>query len=129
MSIPLLVTVLVIYFAGMVAIGMMGLKYSETFDSFVSAGRNAGVLMIIGSAVGSQIGNGFVVGGAGAGAGTGISGAWYGIGCGLGYLVIGVVLNKVVYAKGFISLPEFLDERYSDKMTAMVFSLPLSYLW
>lgn len=123
MSIPLLVTVLVIYFAGMVAIGFMGRKHAETFDSFVSAGRSAGVLMIIGSAVGSQIGNGFVVGGAGGGAATGISGAWYGIGCGLGYLTIGIVLNKVVYSKGFISLSEFLEERYGDKMTSLVFSI------
>lgn len=64
MNITLLVIVLVVYFAAMVGIGFMGRKHAESFDSFVSAGRSAGVLMIIGSAVGSQIGNGFVVGGA-----------------------------------------------------------------
>ncbi|MEM5781458.1 MAG: sodium:solute symporter family protein, partial [Lawsonibacter sp.] len=95
MHITLLIVVLGIYFAGMVGIGLVGRKYAATYDSFVSAGRNAGVLMIIGSAVGSQIGNGFVVGGAGAAASSGISGAWYGIACGLGYLGIAVVLNKI----------------------------------
>ena len=123
MNITLLVVVLAIYFVGMVGIGVAGRKYAQNFDSFVSAGRNAGVMMIIGSAVGSQIGNGFVVGGAGAAAQTGMSGAWYGIACGIGYLVIAVVLNKIVYTKGFISLPEFLEERYGDKMTSIVFSL------
>lgn len=130
MNITLLVIVLVVYFAAMVGIGFMGRKHAESFDSFVSAGRSAGVLMIIGSAVGSQIGNGFVVGGAGSAASVGLSGAWYGIGCGLGYLAIALVLNKRVYTKGYISLPEFLEERYGDKLTSAVFSVAtvLSYI-
>ena len=130
MNITLLAVVLAVYFVGMVGIGLLGRRYAASFDTFVSAGRNAGVLMIIGSAVGSQIGNGFVVGGAGSAASTGISGAWYGIACGLGYLVIAALLNKIVYAKGFISLPEFLEERYGDKLTSVVFSIAtiLSYI-
>lgn len=130
MNITLLVIVLVVYFAAMVGIGFMGRKHAESFDSFVSAGRSAGVLMIIGSAVGSQIDNGFVVGGAGSAASVGLSGAWYGIGCGLGYLAIALVLNKRVYTKGYISLPEFLEERYGDKLTSAVFSVAtvLSYI-
>lgn len=130
MNITVLAIVLIVYFAAMIGIGLLGRKYAKSYDSFISAGRNAGVLMIIGSAVGSQIGNGFVVGGAGGGAATGLSGAWYGIACGLGYLCIAVLLNKIVYAKGFISLPEFLEERYGDKVTSVVFSIAtvLSYI-
>ena len=130
MNITVLAIVLVVYFAAMIGIGLLGRKYAKSYDSFISAGRSAGVLMIIGSAVGSQIGNGFVVGGAGGGAATGLSGAWYGIACGLGYLCIAVLLNKIVYAKGFISLPEFLEERYGDKVTSIVFSIAtvLSYI-
>lgn len=123
MNMTILIVVLAIYFVAMIGIGLLGRKYAKSYDSFISAGKQAGVLMIIGSAVGSQIGNGFVVGGAGGGAATGLSGAWYGIACGLGYLVIAVVLNKIVYAKGFISLPEFLEDRYRDKVTSVVFSL------
>lgn len=107
MNITLLVIVLVVYFAAMVGIGFMGRKHAESFDSFVSAGRSAGVLMIIGSAVGSQIGNGFVVGGAGSAASVGLSGAWYGIGCGLGYLAIALVLNKHVYTKAIFPCRNF----------------------
>lgn len=130
MNIAVLAIVLAAYFAGMIAIGLVGRKYAKSFDSFISAGRSAGVFMIIGSAVGSQIGNGFVVGGAGGGAATGLSGAWYGIACGLGYLLIAVLLNKTVYRKGFISLPEFLEDRYGDKLTSVVFSVAtvLSYV-
>ena len=130
MNLTVLTVVLAVYFLAMVGIGLLGRKYAKSYDSFISAGRQAGVLMIIGSAVGSQIGNGFVVGGAGGGAATGLSGAWYGIACGLGYLGIAIVLNKIVYAKGFISLPEFLEDRYGDKVTSVVFSVAtvLSYI-
>ena len=130
MNLTVLAVVLAVYFLAMVGIGLLGRKYAKSYDSFISAGRQAGVFMIIGSAVGSQIGNGFVVGGAGGGAATGLSGAWYGIACGLGYLGIAIVLNKIVYAKGFISLPEFLEDRYGDKVTSVVFSVAtvLSYI-
>ena len=130
MNLTVLTVVLAVYFLAMVGIGLLGRKYAKSYDSFISAGRQAGVFMIIGSAVGSQIGNGFVVGGAGGGAATGLSGAWYGIACGLGYLGIAIVLNKIVYAKGFISLPEFLEDRYGDKVTSVVFSVAtvLSYI-
>lgn len=123
MNLTVLVIVLVAYFAVMLLVGFLGKKYSENYETFISAGRNCGTLMIIGSAVGSQIGNGFVVGGAGGGAAQGLSGAWYGIACGLGYLCIGLILNKIVYKKGYISLPEFLEERYGDKKVSVVLSV------
>ena len=130
MNLTVLTVVLAVYFLAMVGIGLLGRKYAKSYDSFISVGRQAGVLMIIGSAVGSQIGNGFVVGGAGGGAATGLSGAWYGIACGRGYLGIAIALNKIVYAKGFISLPEFLEDRYGDTVTSVVFSVAtvLSYI-
>lgn len=130
MNLTVLTIVLAVYFLSMIGIGMLGRKYARNYESFISAGRSAGVLLIIGSAVGSQIGNGFVVGGAGSAAATGLSGAWYGIACGLGYLCIALLLNKIVYKKGFISLPEFLEDRYGDKVTSLVFSVAtvLSYI-
>lgn len=80
-TMTLIVIVMAFYFIGMIAISWMGRKYGKNFDDFISAGRNCTTLMIIGSAVGSHIGNGYVVGGAASGAAVGLSGAWYGIGC------------------------------------------------
>lgn len=121
MSIPLIIGVLAVYFLGMVGIGWYGRKYAQTFESFTNAGRNCGAIMLIGTCVGSQIGNGFVVGGAGDGSVFGMSGAWYGIACGISYLVSALFVNKKVYEKGFISLPEFLQDRYHDKTTSAIF--------
>ena len=75
MSIPLIIGVLAVYFLGMIGIGWYGRKYAQTFESFTNAGRSCGAIMLIGTCVGSQIGNGFVVGGAGDGSVFGLSGA------------------------------------------------------
>ena len=70
-TMTLIVIVMAIYFIGMIAISWMGRKYGKNFDDFISAGRNCTTLMIIGFAVGSHIGNGYVVGGAASGAACG----------------------------------------------------------
>ncbi len=129
-TLTLIAIVMAAYFAFMIGISWAGRKYGRTFDEAITAGRNCGVFMIIGSAVGSHIGNGFVVGGAASGAAGGISGAWYGIGCAISYLVMAFTINKVVYRAGYISLPEFLQARYGEKMTSVIFSVTtaLSYV-
>lgn len=129
-TMTLIAIVMIAYFAFMIGISWMGRKHGKTFDEAITAGRTCGVFMIIGSAVGSHIGNGFVVGGAASGAASGISGAWYGLGCAISYLVMAITINKVVYRAGYISLPEFLQARYGEKMTSIIFSVTtaLSYI-
>lgn len=123
MDIGLIVGVLAVYFLVMIGIGWYGRKYASTFETFTNAGKSCGAIMLIGTCVGSQIGNGFVVGGAGDGSIYGLSGAWYGIACGLSYLASALLINKRIFAKGFISLPEFLQDRYHDKATSAIFCL------
>jgi len=64
-----IVIVLVLYFAAMVAIGFMGRDKASSFEGYLSMGRSGGVILLMGGAIGGQIGNGFVVGGAAEGAG------------------------------------------------------------
>ena len=61
--IPTIIVVLVIYFAAMVFIGWLGRSKASNFEGYLSMGRSAGVLLLMGGAIGGQIGNGFVVGG------------------------------------------------------------------
>lgn len=122
MNIPVLLVVLVIYFGAMLAIGWIGSKkVGGDFDKMITAGKSTTVLMFMGAAIGAHIGNGFVVGGAGDGAASGISGIWYGITCALSYVFILVFFNKRIYEKGFISLADFLKDRYHNNMTAILF--------
>lgn len=124
MNIPILIAVLTVYFAVMLAIGWVGSKrVGGDFDKMINADKSTTVLMFMGAAIGAHIGNGFVVGGAADGAANGISGAWYGIVCALSYVLIVVFFNKRIYEKGFISLADFLRDRYNNDLTAILFIL------
>lgn len=83
-----IVIVLVIYFAAMVGIGFMGRDKASNFEGYLSMGRSAGILLLMGGAIGGQIGNGFVVGGAAEGSNVGMAGCAYGIACALSTVLV-----------------------------------------
>ncbi|MDR1509538.1 MAG: sodium:solute symporter family protein [Synergistaceae bacterium] len=122
MNMTILVVVLAVYFLGMIGIGWFGKKnYGKDFNTMISAGRNVGVILFIGTSVGTHIGNGFVVGGSADGAANGISGIWYGIACAVSYLILAFTVSKAIFKQGYITLPEFLRARYGDKVTSVIF--------
>lgn len=82
-----IIIVVAIYFVAMLGIGWYGRRYSSTFDGYLSMGRSGGILLLMGSAIGANIGNGFVVGGAGGGATSGLAGSAYGLACAVSTLV------------------------------------------
>lgn len=122
--------VMVCYFALMVAIGYAGKKYAKTFESYLGTGRSAGTLLIVGGAMGAHVGNGFVVGGASEGAAVGLGGCLYGLGCCLSYLVVAFVISNFVYRGGYMSLKDYLQQRYGDRLTGIIYdvSTTLSYI-
>ena len=119
----LVVIIVVLYMLAMVGIGLYGKKYVHNFDDFLTTGKRATTLMIAGSAIGAQIGSGFVVGGAQNGADMGLGGAWYGIGCGISYIIIGFALTKFVYSKGYVTLSDYFEDRYGGKVTRLIYSI------
>ena len=122
MNTTVLIIVLGLYFAGMLVIGLIGKKkVGSDFNKLIGVGKTTTVLMFMGAAIGGHVGNGFVVGGAAGGAADGISGAWYGLVCALSYVFILLFFNKKIYQKGFISLADFLREKYRNDWTAILF--------
>ena len=83
------VAIIALYMLAMIGIGIYGKKKVENFNDFLTTGKRATMLMIMGSCMGAQVGSGFVVGSSESGALMGISGAWYGVGCGISYIIIG----------------------------------------
>lgn len=126
MSIPLLVVVLALYFIAMIGLSLYGRKKAADMDSYLDAGKTAGVLLIIGSQVGSHIGNGVVVGGAGSGAELGIGGSLYGISCAFSCVVIGLVLAPWVRNHTFRSPPEYFEWRYGSRPLSIIYVLALT---
>lgn len=111
------------YLCGMLFIGWMGRKYSGDFKSFMNAAKSGTIWMVAGSCVGSQIGNGVVVGGAEYGAMYGIGGVWYGIGGSLALAVFGLIMALHLYNKSEITISAVLNNRYGGEITGVFYAL------
>ena len=117
------IAILVLYAGAMLVIGRFAKRRIKSFQDTISAPGQTSLLLLMGSAIGTHIGSGFVVGGAEYGAIYGIGGAWYGIGCGLSYIVVGALLCKFVYRHQYVSLADYLGKRYDGTATRLIYSL------
>lgn len=115
--------ILGIYGAVMVAIAVRSRGKSESFHDSITAQGQTGVLMIIGSVIGMEIGSGFVVGGAEYGAIYGIGGAWYGIGCGLSPIIVGLFLTRFIYRNNYVSPTDFFAKRYESDFFSLLYTV------
>lgn len=121
--IPTIIVVLVLYFAAMVVIGWMGRSKASNFEGYLSMGRSAGVLLLMGGAIGGQIGNGFVVGGAAEGSLSGLAGSAYGIACALSTVMVALFLNNFIYNHGYMSMADYTRERYHNEIPGTIYDL------
>lgn len=119
----IIVAVMAVYLVVMVIIGLKGRKYSQTNEDIMTAAKQGTLLLVVGSYLGSHLGNGVVVGGAQNGAVYGLGGLWYGAGSAFSYVIFAIVMAKVVYRKGYITLADALAERYGDKITAVLVAI------
>lgn len=118
-----IVIVMAIYFCAMIGISWMEKKYATNFEDYLSAGRSAGLLMIIGGAMGAHIGNGLVVGGAAEGASVGLSGMAFGLGCCFSYVIITFFASDFVYKNGYMSLADYFRFRYRSELPAQIYNI------
>lgn len=121
--IPTIIVVLVLYFAAMVVIGWLGRSKASNFEGYLSMGRSVGVLLLMGGAIGGQIGNGFVVGGAAEGSISGLAGSAYGIACALSTVMVALFLNNFIYNHGYMSMADYTRERYHNEIPGTIYDL------
>lgn len=121
--VAIILSVMAVYLIGMVLIGLRGRKYSSSNKDVMTVAGQGTMLLVVGSYLGSHLGNGVVVGGAQNGAMYGIGGLWYGAGSAFSYLLFAVVLAKLIYKKGYLTLPDVLAEHYGDKVTAVLIAI------
>ena len=119
----LIIVIMAIYLIAMFIIGLKGRRYGETNQDFMTAAKQGAMFMVIGSYLGSHLGNGIVVGGAQYGAQYGIGGLWYGAGAAVSYILFGLVMSRVVYKRGYITLPDVLADCYGDKITTVLLAV------
>ena len=119
----LIIVIMAVYLIAMFIIGLKGRRYGETNQDFMTAAKQGAMFMVIGSYLGSHLGNGIVVGGAQYGAQYGIGGLWYGAGAAVSYVLFGLVMSRIVYKRGYITLPDVLARCYGDKITTVLIAI------
>ena len=112
----MLIAVVIIYLLITVAIGVQLSKKVGSTTDFLIAGRNLGIILTTASLAAIQIGAGVVLGGSELGAERGIwPGMWYGIGCGGGLILAGLlVAARLRKSRGFVPL-DFFGTRYEER--------------
>lgn len=66
------------------------------------------------------MGNGIVVGGAQYGADYGIGGVWFGLGACLSYVLFATVMSRLLYRRGYLTIPDLIRDRYQSKQVTVI---------
>lgn len=110
----MILSILIIYLAGMLVVGWVCSKYLiKGMTDFLLAGRQVGPFLLACTLAAGHFGGGAVMGGGEYGYNYGISGAWYGISCGIGLLFL--YFTSRFRDLGLYTVPDYLEMRYGGK--------------
>ncbi|WP_329117582.1 sodium:solute symporter [Streptomyces sp. NBC_01465] len=107
--------VIVIYLAGMLAMGWWGMRRAKSKSEFLVAGRRLGPAMYSGTMAAIVLGGASTIGGVGLGYQYGLSGAWMVFTIGLGLLALSVFFSARIARLKVYTVSEMLDLRYGGK--------------
>jgi len=112
----MLIAVVLVYMLSMLATGFFLRGRIRSASDFLLAGRKLGLLLTTASLAAIQIGAGVILGGSELGAESGVwPGMWFGIGCGGGLIVAGLlVAKKLRKHEGYVPL-DFFGIRYVER--------------
>ncbi|MFD3840774.1 sodium:solute symporter [Streptomyces sp. NPDC058642] len=108
-------TVIVIYLAGMLAMGWWGMRRAQSKSEFLVAGRRLGPAMYSGTMAAIVLGGASTIGGVGLGYQYGLSGAWMVFTIGLGLLALSVFFSARIARLKVYTVSEMLDLRYGGR--------------
>ncbi|MCF3125112.1 sodium:solute symporter [Streptomyces arenae] len=108
-------TVIVVYLAGMLAMGWWGMRRAKSKAEFLVAGRRLGPWMYSGTMAAIVLGGASTIGGVGLGYQYGLSGAWMVFTIGLGLLALSVFFSARIARLRVYTVSEMLDLRYGGR--------------
>ncbi|MFF7946676.1 sodium:solute symporter [Streptomyces griseorubiginosus] len=108
-------TVIVVYLAGMLAMGWWGMRRARSKSDFLVAGRRLGPAMYSGTMAAIVLGGASTIGGVGLGYQYGLSGAWMVFTIGLGLLALSVLFSARIARLKVYTVSEMLDLRYGGR--------------
>lgn len=107
--------VIVVYLAGMLAMGWWGMRRARSKAEFLVAGRRLGPGMYSGTMAAIVLGGASTIGGVGLGYQYGLSGAWMVFTIGLGLLALSVFFSARIARLKVYTVSEMLDLRYGGR--------------
>ncbi|MFD5781090.1 sodium:solute symporter [Streptomyces sp. NPDC126933] len=107
--------VIVVYLAGMLAMGWWGMRRAKSKSEFLVAGRRLGPWMYSGTMAAIVLGGASTIGGVGLGYTHGLSGAWMVFTIGLGLLALSVFFSARIARLKVYTVSEMLDLRYGGR--------------
>ncbi|MCX5397152.1 sodium:solute symporter [Streptomyces sp. NBC_00102] len=107
--------VIVVYLAGMLAMGWWGMRRAKSKAEFLVAGRRLGPWMYSGTMAAIVLGGASTIGGVGLGYQYGLSGAWMVVTIGLGLLALSVFFSARIARLKVYTVSEMLDLRYGGR--------------
>lgn len=107
--------VIVVYLAGMLAMGWWGMRRAKSKAEFLVAGRRLGPWMYSGTMAAIVLGGASTIGGVGLGYQYGLSGAWMVLTIGLGLLALSVFFSARIARLKVYTVSEMLDLRYGGR--------------
>jgi len=112
----MLIAVVIIFFVLVLTIGAYVSKRGQKASDFLIAGRNVNLALTTATLAAIQIGAGVIMGGSEEAATNGIwPGMYYGIGCGGGLILAGVLAASKLRASGGIVPLDFFANRYGER--------------
>ncbi len=121
--------IVVLYLLATLVVGAAFSTRIKRASDYLVAGRSLGLPLTTASLAAVQIGAGVVLGGAEVGASSGVwPGTWYGLGCGAGLVLAGLVASQRLRTLGGIVPIDFFAARYGERrfvrMWAWVSNIP-----
>ncbi|WP_411119206.1 sodium:solute symporter [Streptomyces sp. 058-1L] len=107
--------VIVVYLAGMLAMGWWGMRRAKSKSEFLVAGRRLGPWMYSGTMAAIVLGGASTIGGVGLGYQYGLSGAWMVLTIGFGLLALSVFFSARIARLKVYTVSEMLDLRYGGR--------------
>ncbi|MFQ6572651.1 sodium:solute symporter [Pseudomonas sp. UM16] len=105
--------VVLIYAAGMLALGYYGMRRAKTHEDYLVAGRNLGPNLYMGTMAATVLGGASTVGTVKLGYVHGISGFWLCAALGLGIIALNLFLAKPLLRLKIFTVTQVLEQRYN----------------
>ncbi|MDD1013051.1 sodium:solute symporter [Pseudomonas rubra] len=119
--------VVLIYAAGMLALGWFGMRRAKTHEDYLVAGRNLGPVLYMGTMATTVLGGASTVGTVRLGYVHGISGFWLCAALGMGIIALNLFLAKPLLRLRIFTVTQVLERRYNPMARQASAAIMLAY--